>query len=441
MKELSYKYKSIEEKLINGKEVHKVKDIFNDKEYYVEKYKEINDMDWDGTTELESELDKLKNNNKIEDFFYYNDYQKDLKVFYKVFTKYDNFEKKEEENTIPTSENTEEKEHSIRASSNANSTTIVASVAVQHHPQEKKEEDFVGTSPNASSPEKKIEKIDKKEENKVYKINEIGGTVKITSPSIKEEQGEDIFEAPLLKKTITKNKTSQNLELNFKKSRSRVHINDKIICKRCEEPIKTEKMDFENNIAYCDNCHAIRQIKTLKKEEEAQRNIGIMSPDGIYVKNTKTKLYIETELNKIAGFGYVLGASIMLMISLMGETTGELIFLTTFSIILGYFGLIKLLNKIKLDITKQKIIIKSTPLFHFPVKTFESSRISQIYVKEHIHRNKNGTTYTYKVRAILKNGKDKVLVKLDNPEYAVYLERSIETWLGIIDRHVSGEFK
>lgn len=417
MKELNYRFKSIEEKMINGKEVHKVKDIFNDNEAFVEKFKEIKDMDWEGTSKIEDELNKLKDNKTIIDFFYNNDYDRDVKIFYKVFEHYGEYE-------------------------------------TQNTP--------IPPKPQKEPPLEQKEALTEEKASTVHKLNGLGGSVKLDIEQKKEEKKEllnknedeikkqienteDIFSSKLIsniKNIATKDK-SQGLELHYKKTVSRAEMNNEIICKVCEQPLKKERLDIEKNIGYCENCHAIRQIKKLNQEEKARKNISIIAPDGITVKNTNSKLHIETQLNIKSGFASLVVAFLVLIFEFAFYSTDipAIFIFALFAVAIIYNGLINIINKVHIDVTKQNIIIKSKPLPHFPMKTFASNIISQIYVKEYIHRNKNNITYSYKVRAILKNGTDKVIVKLDNSDYALYLERSIESWLRIEDRHVSGEYK
>ncbi len=441
MKELNYRFKSIEEKIINGKEVHKAQDIFDSKDVYVEKYREVKDMDWEETSKTEEELNKFKDDGSINDFFYTNDYERDIKIFYKVFETYDNFD-----TTVIAGANSnirpDTKDSNIRPDTRNSDI----------YSEDKEEINKISDIDKGLSdkPENPDGDDNKKEDNKkkVYKINELGGSVKVKivpqkkqSEPVKEE---DIFTSPLLNTTI-ETADNTNLELNYKKTASRAEMNNKIICKICEQPINKERIDIENNIAYCEHCHAIRQIKKLNEEEKAKKAISIVAPEGIRVEDTGSKLHIEARLNITSGIVSLIVAIVFIVMGVSGSSSsnndfGVLIF-AALSLFLGYSGLIDLINKIYIDVTKQSIIIHSGPLPHFPMKTFHSDRISQIYVKEYVHKNKNNTTYSYKVRAILKNGKDKVLVKLDKVDYALYLERSIESWLGIEDRHVTGEYK
>lgn len=109
-----------------------------------------------------------------------------------------------------------------------------------------------------------------------------------------------------------------------------------------------------------------------------------------------------------------------------------------------YACLMMLFNKTRVIISEHKIITQTKPI---PVwngyKEFYADEIEQIYVKQNTTRSKNGTSYTYDV-FVLKYGAEKpeaLLHTLDNALYALFLEQEIESYLGIADRHVGGEYK
>lgn len=66
--------------------------------------------------------------------------------------------------------------------------------------------------------------------------------------------------------------------------------------------------------------------------------------------------------------------------------------------------------------------------------------LQQLYCQEKISRGKNSTTVTYKLSAVLKDGSKKDLLdNLQTPEVAGFIEQSVEKYLDIQDRRVSGE--
>jgi len=505
MKELNYKYQVIEERLVDGRSFYKAKDVFEDDLVFVEKHKEAKDMDWDESSKIEKELEELKGNKTINDFFYASDYDKNIKIFYKVYkTLEDNpFEKPKE--APKTSSTAQEEAEELEASSELEDTKEKKS-------GETPKED-ISTS---SSHYKEVKEV------KTFSIQELGGKVKLDvkekldyeevildAPSLesikdlnldfnsspqKENykhkktvnnskiKDEDIFTSELLPKEkvlnkspkektigrVSKEKTlaqapvlgeipkqktlgeipnykdANSLDLDFKKSNPRSGLNNKIICKRCEVEIQSKHLNIEENIAYCTNCHSIREIKKLSKHEEIEKQINQIPPDGIKVKNSSSMLYIETSLNALAGVGLLLSSvGLIIFSSILGVSHHSVMVLIMYIIagIIGYKGAINIFNTIFIEVTKDNIKLYSKPLMHFSEKNYSSKSLSQLYVKEYIHKNKNNVSYSYKLRAILKNGKDISILKLDNSQYMLFLERSIESWLQIEDRRISGEYK
>ncbi|MFK7936995.1 MAG: hypothetical protein AB8G22_26000 [Saprospiraceae bacterium] len=72
----------------------------------------------------------------------------------------------------------------------------------------------------------------------------------------------------------------------------------------------------------------------------------------------------------------------------------------------------------------------------------DKKTVEQLYVTEKVNRGKNNTSVTYRVHAILKSGKSKVLLKgITDKDEAQFLERKMEKFLRIEDRPVTGEVK
>jgi hypothetical protein len=66
--------------------------------------------------------------------------------------------------------------------------------------------------------------------------------------------------------------------------------------------------------------------------------------------------------------------------------------------------------------------------------------IQQLYAKEQVTRNKNGVSISYNVFVIDHNGREKKLLSgLTTDTQARFVEREIESILGLEDRNVAGE--
>ena len=87
--QLNYQYEIIERKMIYNVEILKVNDSIYNKIVFMELYKENNFNNWDLNSKIEEELKEFKSNYEIFDYFIYDDFELNLKLFYKIFEDFD----------------------------------------------------------------------------------------------------------------------------------------------------------------------------------------------------------------------------------------------------------------------------------------------------------------------------------------------------------------
>lgn len=110
---------------------------------------------------------------------------------------------------------------------------------------------------------------------------------------------------------------------------------------------------------------------------------------------------------------------------------------------LTYYTIALFINKTHLSIDPTQIRIQHSPLPWIGGKTIDATEITQLYVREQTRHNKGSVSYSYELRAKLKNGRSTVLVGstiLSNPDDAQFLEEKIEHFLKIKDEPVKGEY-
>jgi hypothetical protein len=110
---------------------------------------------------------------------------------------------------------------------------------------------------------------------------------------------------------------------------------------------------------------------------------------------------------------------------------------------LSYYTLCLFKNKTYIEVNKNYLSITHKPIPWWKGnKELTTDLIQQIYVKEKISNNKNGTTVSYELRAKLTDGKDVELFNIENLESheVIDLEERIERFLGIPDEPVRGEY-
>ncbi len=107
---------------------------------------------------------------------------------------------------------------------------------------------------------------------------------------------------------------------------------------------------------------------------------------------------------------------------------------------LAYLTLATFINKTDIRIDGYNLAVKHYPLAWPGQQEIPVVDIAQLYSKERITRNKNGTTVTYQVHVVTKDNRQKKLLSgLTSSEQARYIEREIEKTLGLKDTPVSGE--
>jgi len=110
---------------------------------------------------------------------------------------------------------------------------------------------------------------------------------------------------------------------------------------------------------------------------------------------------------------------------------------------LAYYTLCLFRNKTYIDIDPDYLMVTHKPIPWWKGnKDLRTSQISQLYVKEKSSRTKNGTKITYELRAKMKDRKDELLFNLESLEshQLLDIEKKLETFMGITDEPVKGEY-
>lgn len=106
---------------------------------------------------------------------------------------------------------------------------------------------------------------------------------------------------------------------------------------------------------------------------------------------------------------------------------------------ISYYAIAGWFNKSNIFISRETIEINHKPLPWLGNKKLNSSDLKQLYTKEKVSKNRNGTSVTYEIHAILNNGSNtKILSGLENSEQGLYIEQEIEKYLKIENTPVRG---
>ena len=128
-----------------------------------------------------------------------------------------------------------------------------------------------------------------------------------------------------------------------------------------------------------------------------------------------------------------------------GETSAIIMLLFPFLHVMagfyvGYAAITGFLNSTTVTVTRRGVEVRHGPLPWPGNKTLHTHDIEQLYVSPRQMSSNNSTQIVYDVTAIGPDNLEVVLVKgVENDNAAIFLERRIETWLGIEDRAVPGQ--
>ncbi len=116
---------------------------------------------------------------------------------------------------------------------------------------------------------------------------------------------------------------------------------------------------------------------------------------------------------------------------------------------LVYFCVASFLNKTDISVDADYLRLRHHPLPWFGTREFRSYEINQLFCKKHVTRSKKRgsnkrsiSVVTYRVYLILNNGLKRNLISgLKNKSQAHFIEREIESVLGLENQAVAGELK
>ena len=105
-----------------------------------------------------------------------------------------------------------------------------------------------------------------------------------------------------------------------------------------------------------------------------------------------------------------------------------------------YYAIAGWFNKTSIFVSRDAVEIQHKPIPWIGNKRLLVNNIKQLYTKEKISQNQNGTSVTYEVHVIVFNGKIIKLVSgLESSEQALFIEQEIEKYLKIENQPVRGE--
>lgn len=232
-------------------------------------------------------------------------------------------------------------------------------------------------------------------------------------------------------------------------------VEDQLLtCPKCKHFINGEDINIEKTIARCQHCHHVfgfaHDSKTGKLVDEQ------LMPEGVETLKLRSELDIRLSWQKTTSKG---GRNFMTLFTFMWNLillpfvlvillTGNWSILLFISLHLAvgigllWYTLAVYFNKSSLTISDRFLRVRSLPipLPSFKATNLEVADIDQLYVSKYTASTSNGVpNYAYALYAVMKDGTKVSLLRGMNRETQRYIEREIESYLGIKNKKVSEE--
>jgi predicted Zn finger-like uncharacterized protein len=108
---------------------------------------------------------------------------------------------------------------------------------------------------------------------------------------------------------------------------------------------------------------------------------------------------------------------------------------------LTYATICTFVNKTFVRVRDGVLEVRHAPLPWKGNRVLPVDAVEQLYCQQHESRNRNSTTFTYSLNAMMKDGRKlSLLTGLPEPEQALFMEQRLEERLGIVDVEVEGEY-
>lgn len=242
-----------------------------------------------------------------------------------------------------------------------------------------------------------------------------------------------------------------------------------LACKHCGAPILADDINLDHLIARCRQCHAVFSFEDTLHERASgheprwsqERDLSdIPIPKRYDIEQTGVGLQISYRWFSwmfvfLLFFCIVWNGFLFVWYSMTGDLGGGMgLLFKLFPLIhvaagvgLTYYTIAGFCNRTLITVRTGALTIQHTPVPWPGNHRIPVGELEQLYCKEkiHNHRSRHGgtsTSFTYELHAVRKDGRSlKLMSGLQEPEEALFLERTLEDHLGILDRPIAGEMR
>ncbi|MCP4420926.1 MAG: hypothetical protein GY805_30315 [Chloroflexi bacterium] len=231
----------------------------------------------------------------------------------------------------------------------------------------------------------------------------------------------------------------------------------KLNCPKCAAEITAVNMNLERMVAKCATCYSVFSFADHVGAAKLARKLDVPQPEKVKLKEWGDGLTLHWHwftwqillLTIFAIFwnGIILGGFGSAIVSGTDNIFHllPLLILPHFwiGLVMAYYTITGYVNKTTVTVDHNQLTVRHTPLPWWGNKRVDTSEIVQLYTKHNLSRYRRGNNWSgnFEVHAILKKGKhQKLLSGLESSEHVLFVEQTIEDYLGIEDYVVRGEY-
>jgi len=223
---------------------------------------------------------------------------------------------------------------------------------------------------------------------------------------------------------------------------------NELSCTNCGAPLQESAISVQLKAARCTHCGSIFSLESRGVPEEPEDAPLPPIPKYFRVVEMENNLEISWKwfgghhvLIFIFGIAAALFGNLWMEKTTLGPAIIDLfgILFIAFGIGMIYFAIAGFLNTTTLSVTTDLLAVSHDPIPWLTPPDIHPGNIKQLYCRQAVSKNDNGTSCSYELYAAMNNDRHIKLISLDDYAHMRALERKIEKFLKIRDRRVAGE--
>jgi len=233
-------------------------------------------------------------------------------------------------------------------------------------------------------------------------------------------------------------------------------------CRNCGAALEAERLDRRLGIVTCAHCGGLHEFARAEDggkgapspaadDARSGSSTGerplVPEPARFEVHRGDGTLQVRWRRGRKAGAVVLAGFALVWAFAAVGA---GVFFLAPVSLVLLYLALLRGVNRTTLRVDARELSVRQGPLPAGRTRRLPRADITQLLARERINRTRTGSDgrgpvrvrRSYRLQALDRAGRKRLVVGgLTSPAQALWLEREIESLLGIEDVAVAGEYR